>query len=265
PRIQAQTDALRSEEKFEVASVKPNDGTDVKRLALMMQPGGRLQATNVPLSLLVRFAYAIQDFQIVGLPDWKDSERFDINAKAEREVPPGQLGAVGPYQKMLQALLADRFRLAAHLEKRELPIYALVAARTDGKLGPGLRPSTVDCVALMAERGRQGMPPPQPGQPMQCGFRIGPGQMTGGSMPLSQLATSLSNFVQRVVVDRTGMAGNFDVDLKYAPDATTMAALGPAKAAAIAGTPPADASAASDAPGLITALQEQLGLKLEST
>src|SRR5262249_20300951 len=181
PRVQAQTDASRNEEKFEVASVKPNDGNDVKRVALMMQPGGRLQATNVPLSMLVRFAYAIQDFQIVGLPDWKDSERFDINAKAESDPPPGQPGTVGPMQKVLQALLTDRCKLTAHVEKREMPIYALLAARADGKLGPGLRPSTVDCVALMAERKRQGTAaPPLPGEPMQCGFRIGPGQMTAG-------------------------------------------------------------------------------------
>jgi uncharacterized protein (TIGR03435 family) len=264
PRVQAQAETSRIEERFEVASIKVNDGNDVKRVALLMQPGGRLQATNVPLSMLVRFAYGVQEFQIIGLPEWKDSERFDINAKAERDVPPGQLGAGGPYQKMLQALLADRFKLSAHLEKREMPIYALVAARADGKPGPGLRPSTVDCVALMAERARQGMPP-APGQALQCGFRIGPGQMTGGSMPLSQLATSLSNFVQRVVVDRTGMAGNFDLDLKYTLDQTTMAnALGPLKAAAIAGGPSTDVPAGSDAPGLFTALQEQLGLKLES-
>src|SRR5262245_54212311 len=264
PRVHAQNNASRSDERFEVAAIKPNDGKDVKRVALMMQPGGHLQATNVSLSMLVRFAFAIQEFQIVGLPEWKDSEGFDIYAKAEHDPPPGELGAIGPNQKMLQALLADRFKLTAHLEKREMPIYALVAARSDGKLGPGLRRSTVDCVALMAERGRQGMPPPAPGQPMQCGFRIGPGQMNGGSMPLSQLATSLSNFVQRVVVDRTGIAGNFDLDLKYTLDQTTMAnAMGPAKAAAIAGAA-ASAPASSDAPGLFTALQEQLGLKLES-
>jgi uncharacterized protein (TIGR03435 family) len=202
---------------------------------------------------------------MIGLPEWKDAERFDINAKAERDVPPGPLGGGGPYQKMLQALLADRFKLSAHLEKREMPIYALVAARADGKLGPGLHPSTVDCVALMAERARKGMPPPPPTETVQCGFRIGPGQMTGGSMPLSQLATSLSNFVQRVVVDRTGMAGNFDLDLKYTLDQSTMAnALGPLKAAAIAGAPSTDGPAGADAPGLFTALQEQLGLKLES-
>jgi bla regulator protein blaR1 len=234
-------------------------------VALLMQPGGRLQATNVPLTMLVRFAYAIQEFQIIGLPEWKDSERFDINAKAESDLRPGPLGNVGPLQKMMQALLADRFELRAHVEKREMPIYALVVARADGRLGPGLRLSTVDCAAVMAERARRGATPAPPGELMQCGFRIGPGQMTGGSMPLSQLANSLSNFVQRVVVDQTGLSGNFDLDLRYTLDQSTMAnALGPAKAAAIAGAPSTDVSAGSDAPGLFTALQEQLGLKLES-
>ena len=265
PRVWAQGAVSRIEQKFEVASVKPNDGKDVKRVALMLQPGGRLQATNVPLNMLVRFAYSIQDFQIVGLPEWKESERFDINAKAEGDPQPGQPGVVGPFQKMMQGLLGDRFKLVAHLEKREMPIYALVTARADRKLGPGLRPSTVDCTALMAERGRAGMRLPAPGQQMQCGFRIGPGQMTGGSMPLSQLASSLSNFVQRVVIDRTGVTGNFDLDLKYSLDQGMMASLlGPARGA-ITGAPPADVAAASDAPSLFTALQEQLGLKLESS
>src|SRR5262245_10249868 len=83
PRVHAQNNASRSDERFEVAAIKPNDGKDVKRVALMMQPGGHLQATNVSLSMLVRFAFAIQEFQIVGLPEWKDSEGFDIYAKAE--------------------------------------------------------------------------------------------------------------------------------------------------------------------------------------
>jgi bla regulator protein BlaR1 len=268
PRVSAQGDASRiGEQKFEVASVKPNDGKDVKRVALMMQPGGRLQAENVPLNMLVRFAYEIQEFQIVGLPDWKNSEHFDINAKTNGSPQPGQPGVVGPIQKMMQSLLAERFKLVAHLEKRDMPIYALVTARADGKLGPGLRPSTVDCVALAAERARAGLPPaPPPGQPMQCGFRIGPGQMSGGGMPLSQLAASLSNFVQRVVVDRTGLPGSFDLDLKYTLDQGMMAQLlGTAKAGALAAAPPNDGPAASDAPSLFTALQEQFGLKLESS
>jgi uncharacterized protein (TIGR03435 family) len=233
----------------------------------MMQPGGRLQAENVPLDMLVRFAYGIQEFQIIGLPDWKNLEHFDINAKAEGNPQAGPPGVVGPVQKMMQSLLGERFRFVAHFEKREMPVYTLVIARADRKLGPGLRPSSVDCVALAAERARAGLPPASPpGQPMQCGFRIGPGEMSGGGIPLSQLATSLSNFVQRVVVDRTDLLGSFDLDLKYTLDHGMMAQVfGTAKAGALAAAPPKDASAASDGPSLFSALQEQLGLKLESS
>jgi len=265
PRLHAQTPGGPKLLTFDVASVKPSDGKDATRVALMMQPGGRLQATNVPLGLLVRFAYQLQDSQIIGLPDWKDSNGFDINAKADDAalpaqpgvVGPFQPGVVGPFQQMTQALLADRFKLVAHLEKREMPIYALVVARS-GKLGPSLRPSTVDCAAVAAERARGGMLPPRPGERLQCAFRIGPGQMTGGGLPLSQLAASLSNFAGRLVVDRTGITGNFDLDLKYSPNPMMMAKiLGAAKPDVL------DAPTAGDGTTLFTALQEQLGLKLE--
>ncbi|MGH9148645.1 MAG: TIGR03435 family protein, partial [Vicinamibacterales bacterium] len=201
---------------FEVASVKPNkSGEPFVRIG--NQPGGRFTATNVPLRLLIRNAYQIQDFQLIGAPDWVSSDRFDIVAKAEGDVPPAAPGGPpGPIQFMLRALLAERFNLKTHSERRELPIYALILARSDGKLGAQLRPAAVDCAAVQA--GRRGGPPPappQPGERLPCGIRIGPGQLTGGSMPMSQLATLLAPFVQRVVVDRTGLTGNFDFDLTW--------------------------------------------------
>jgi uncharacterized protein (TIGR03435 family) len=259
PRISAQADTLRvGERSFEVASIKRNEGAD-NRVALMTQPGGRVTATNVPLSMLIRFSYQLQDFQIVGGPDWIDSHRFDIVAKAEGDIPLAGPGTMGPVQLMMRSLLAERFKLGAHMEKRDMPIYALVTARGDGRLGPQLTRSTVDCKAIMAARGRQGPPPPPPpGERMQCGFRIGPGRMTGGGFPLSQLATSLAGFVQRIVVDKTGLEGDYDIDLTYTPDQATMGSL---KIAGAPNPPPGD----TGGPSLFTALQEQLGLKLEST
>src|SRR5205823_5821464 len=114
----------------------------------------------------------------------------------------------------------DRFKLKVHMETRELPVYALVLARPDRKLGPQLHLSTVDCAALAAARGRGGQPPAPPplGERPVCGMRVGPGTMTGGGFPLSQLTATLSQFVQRVVIDRTGLAGNFDLDLTWTPD-----------------------------------------------
>src|SRR5437762_906153 len=185
---------------FEVASIKPNNSGD-GRVMLGNQPG-RFTATNVTLRLLIRNAYQLQDFQISGGPGWIASDHFDVVAKIEAGDPdvmpagppvPGQ----GPtrLQLMIRSLLTERFKLAVHTETKEQPMYALVVARTDGRLGQNLKQSETDCAALMAaNRGRgagRGMPPPgppQPGAPMPCGLRIGPGNLSVGGMPLAQFA-----------------------------------------------------------------------------
>jgi uncharacterized protein (TIGR03435 family) len=242
---------------FEVASVKPNNsGENFVRFGL--QPGGRVTATNAPLREIIRMAFGLQNFQIVDAPDWIGSERFDITAKAEGDIPPGQPGVIGPAQLMMQSLLAERFALKARRETREMSRYDLVLARADGRLGPQLKPSTTDCQALFAARRGGGPPPPPPGpgEPILCGFRIGPGRMQGGGFPLSQLAQSLAPFVERVVIDRTGLTGNYELDMTYTPDRMPQ---GPPPPGAPP-LPPVD----PNGPSLFTALQEQLGLKLES-
>jgi bla regulator protein blaR1 len=255
PRLRAQADSLRiGEQKFEVASVKPNhSGDGPNRLAL--QPGGRITAENMALRNLVRFAFQLQDFQLVGGPDWIAKERFDVVAKAEHDIVPTPPGTTGPGQLMLRSLLADRFKLAIHQEKRELPVYALVVARSDGRLGPQLQRSAVDCQAIVtAQLGRGGPAPMVNGRP-QCGMRNAPGNLIGGGFPLSQLVTALSQFAQRTVVDRTGLTGNFDVELHWTPEQLLTPPPGAPP------LPPVD----PNGPSLFTAVQEQLGLKLEST
>src|SRR5882672_2561731 len=198
---------------FEVASVKQNrSGEGFIRVG--MAPGGRFTATNVPLRQLIQLAYQIQPFQIVGGPNWIASDRFDIVAKAAGDVPPQTPGVAGPMQLMMRTLLADRFKLTLHNEQREMPIYALVLAKADGKLGPQLKSSTTDCAALMGAAARRGGPPPPPSfnEPMQCGMRVFPGALSAGGFPLSQLTQFLSSTVQRIVVDRTGLTGNFDLN-----------------------------------------------------
>ena len=139
--------------------------------------------------------------------------------------------------------------MKVHNETREVPIYALMVARTDGKLGAALQPLTVDrCAALIAqtmERSRKGLPSlqPSPGQKLQCGMQITPGALKGASISLGPLVQRLTSLVGRQVVDRTGLTGVFDFDLTWAPEQN------------------ADATG----PSVFTALQEQLGLKLEST
>jgi uncharacterized protein (TIGR03435 family) len=136
PRLRAQApQASAAGPVFEVASIKPNNSGD-GRVMMGIQPGGRFTATNVPLRLLIRNAYQLQDFQIVGAPGWIASERYDIVAKAEDgtpiETPTLDRTAPSRVQLMLRALLAERFQLAVHNETRELPIFALVLARSDG-------------------------------------------------------------------------------------------------------------------------------------
>jgi uncharacterized protein (TIGR03435 family) len=254
----AQTPAPPDKLSFEVASVKANKTGD-NRMMFGGQPGGGLTATNMPVRELITFAYQLQEFQLIGAPDWINTERFDIVAKASVDgsaaPAPGPPGPPGTEMRArMRSLLEERFKLAAHRDTRPLPVYALVLARPDGKLGAGLRPSTADCEAMRGRGAGQGRPP-APGERPPCGMMMRPGGITSGGTPLSQLLQPLSVFTRRTVVDRTGLKGNFDVDLTWMPD--QMPAGPPPPGVQL---PPID----PNGPSIFTALQEQLGLKLES-
>jgi uncharacterized protein (TIGR03435 family) len=261
PRLRAQSPQTPAAgPAFEVASVKPNNSGD-GRVMFANQPGGRFTATNVTLKFLIRNAYQLQDFQVVGGPSWLTSDHFDVVAKAEDGTAPEtpSLDRTGPnrIQLMIRALLAERFQLVFHNENRELPIYALVLARSDGKLGPDLHKSEVDCNALFAGRGRGPLPPPgppQPGERLPCGIRIGMGNMAIGGAPLSQIANAMANFLGRTVQDKTGLTGNYDANLTWTPDQM------PQRPPGAPELPPID----PNGPSIFTAVQEQLGLKLDS-
>jgi uncharacterized protein (TIGR03435 family) len=249
---------------FEVASVRPNTSPDNKMM-LGVQPGGRFNAVNVPLFALIRSAYALQEFQLVGGPDWIKTEKFDIVAKAAQDFPvPVPGGPPSPGQLMLRSLLKERFKLAVRREAREMPIYALVRARQDGKLGAELKPSTLDCEAIGAARLARGEKPepPKPGERPVCGIRMGFGELAGGGFPLSNLASSLVQTVERTVVDKTGLSGPYDFYVKWTPDR-----LPPRPAGLPADQPIRMNGVAIDpnGPSIFTALQEQLGLKLEAS
>jgi uncharacterized protein (TIGR03435 family) len=260
PRVAAQT--ASAPPQFEVASVKPNkSGPGPQRIGI--QPGGRFTATNIPVRDLISIAYGqpqpLANFQIIGGPGWIASDRFDISAKAEGDLPPGAAGPPTQMFLMLRSLLADRFKLVAHEETRDQPIYALRLDRTDGKLGPNLHPATVDCAALRAaSRGGPPPVPPPPGQAPPCGMMMGPGRIMSGGMPMENLATSLSRLVSRVVVDRTGLTGGYEATLEFTPDQSQLPPGG------LANLPPGVPAPPVDGPSLFTALKEQLGLKLDS-
>jgi uncharacterized protein (TIGR03435 family) len=275
PHLRLQAPPAASDKlTFEVASIKPNRSGD-GRVEIFGEPGGRFTATNITPAVLIRQAYRLRgapfagsgsDSLIAGAPAWVYSDRFDIVAKADTKAPANQMSA------MVRSLLAERFKLQAHLESREQLVYALVLARNDGQLGPRFRQSAVDCATLAAARGRgptldggsgggargasgsQGPAPLAPGERPPCGLRIGPGNMIGGGVMLAQLTNTLSPFVQRIVLDRTGLNGGFDIDLRWTPDVR-------GRGASPEGPPTID----PDTPSIFTAVQEQLGLRLEST
>jgi uncharacterized protein (TIGR03435 family) len=196
---------------FEVASVKANRSGDL-RLSMPPPAGGRFTATNVPLAIVVRFAYGLQDFALVNVPDWANHERFDVNARAEGNPPPADMLA------MLRTLLADRFKLATHKETREMPIYGLVLARRDGRLGPALRASHATCAEQPDDIGAgRPLPPardcnyigPTPDVPMSSGQS----RIAIRGVPIENLARFLAMTVRRPVVNRTGLTGRFDADI----------------------------------------------------
>ena len=243
PLLQIQDPQRQS---FEVASVKPNKSGETTSF-LTPRPGGNFAVGNMTERGLMMFAYGIQGFQLVGVPDWVATERFDITAKAAADVPPTPIGRTSPEALMLRSLLEDRFRLSAHRETRDLPIYALVLARADGRLGPQLRQTTSDyCARLLAAAGKAGDTPIPPGGPV-CGMRPGGtgNEITAGAIPMNEFARFLNVNVGRTVVDRTGLTGVWDFDLKWSPP----------------NAPTPD----PDRPSIFTALQEQLGLRLDAT
>ena len=241
--------------KFEVASVRENTNDDGKIL-LGIQPGGRFNAHNVPLWDLIRQAYGVQRTQLVGAPKWTENARYDIVAKAPGEISRSGPGApIGPLNFMLQDLLQDRFKLRVHRDTREQQIYALTFARSDKSLGPGLKPSTADCESMRGGRGRGAMPAfPETGRPL-CGMRMAPGQIVAGGANIAQLTQGLSVWAQRIVIDQTALTGSYDIDLTFTPDRLPQG--GPPPGAPMPSIDP-------NGPSLFTAVQEQLGLKLES-
>jgi hypothetical protein len=134
-------DAQRAQ--FEVTSVKLHTSDDQK-MFMVGQPNGRFVAANIPLRLLIRTAYQLQDDQVVGGPDWLATDRFDIDARA----PQTTVNVYSVLGEMLQTLLADRFKLTTHTEKRELPVFALERSRRDGSFGPGLRSTACPDLAI---------------------------------------------------------------------------------------------------------------------
>ena len=225
--------------EYEVASFKL-DKSDGFRASLMTEDNG-LTGLNVSLQWLIESAYGVRNYQVSGAPNWLDSERYDIDAKMDGSVA-DELKKLGPDERnlarehMLQVLLADRLKLKIHRESKELPVYLLVITKNGSKL-QGTRP---DETAPGESRGSGDHR--EAGSMRTVGNRVSQ-MMTAKAVPIADLARNLSGSLGRPVLDKTGLTGKYDFKLTWASD---------------------DIQTDSNAPSLFAAVQEQLGLKLES-
>jgi uncharacterized protein (TIGR03435 family) len=225
--------------RFEVASIKPNTSTSAGINNSGSGPG-RFAYVNTPLAVFIRNAYGFPAERVLGVPDWALRDKYDITATHDAKYP-----AFGRQQNaMLQRLLEERFSLQTHREMREMPVYELVRVRADG-YGPRLRPPAPECApGGTAERS-------------QCGTRINMGLIDGRFVDWRMVTSQLPSAVGRTVIDKTGLQGMFDVKFEWRPDPGVMKS-----PEAVAG-----ATAAAATPGervdIATALQEQLGVRLQ--
>jgi uncharacterized protein (TIGR03435 family) len=212
---------------FEVASIKPS-APDTPGTFLQPEPGGNLRMIGNTLKNLIAYAYGVREFTISGVPDWGNSNRFDIDARVGASP-----GTPQQIPERLRALLAERFQLACHTESKMQDVYALVVAKNGPKLieaKPGSGP-------MIRRRGAS---------------------ITGEGVAIPMLVMNLANSLERPVLDKTGLAGKYDFKLEWSLDANK-------NPAAIAATG-ANSPAAPDptGPSLFSACQEQLGLRLEA-
>jgi uncharacterized protein (TIGR03435 family) len=265
PRLAAQIVAPAADAPtFDVASIKPNAGGG--RIGGTNSPG-RVNVTGMSVRRLLAQAYEIHDSQIIGGPDWLGSQGFDISAALSGTPPPEER------RMMMKTLLRDRFKLTFHTEKRDLPIYALVVQRSDGRLGPGLKRIPDDeCPPPGTRRGAApgGPPPPSP-SPFDpnavaaCGSIVfGPGRLLAHGVPIDMLSGSLGRLpaittFNRPVTNLTKLEGFYDFDFRFNNE---LGRGGPPPPGSPAAAP--NAITPGDEPALFTALQEQLGLKLNS-
>jgi uncharacterized protein (TIGR03435 family) len=220
---------------FDVASIARSPA-GTRGSSSGLRPGGWSMVNGSTLTL-IRSAYPSPVSDLIGAPEWVTDQRYDVTATARGNPTREEV------MLMLRALLADRFKLALHYETQERNVFALVLARGDGRLGPGLRRSNIDCEAVNAPR-RDGV---EPGGPLPadgaepCTWSSDGTSIRFGGLPLSRLPEALVYPAGRVVIDETGLTGNYEFTLRYS----------------------SQPSPATEAATIFTALEDQLGLRLK--
>jgi uncharacterized protein (TIGR03435 family) len=234
---------------FDVVSIKQNK-SDSRMVRIMTKSDG-YSATNVSLKMLLQGAYGIRQDLISGLPNWADSARYDIDAKvagsdvdALKKLSPELRGS------MLKPVLVDRFKLNVHTETKQLPVYELVVAKGGSKLKE----------ATPGDTYANGIKGPDGTAHATGMMRMSRGQLTGQGLPIASLVNQLSQQLQRTVIDKTSLTGKYDFELQWTEESSDPIFKGPDSG-------PQKTEPAPDAsgPSIFTALQEQLGLKLQST
>jgi uncharacterized protein (TIGR03435 family) len=234
PALYSQSKSTEAPLAFDVASVKPNTSSS-NSMSIDDDVGGGLTATNVSVRLLIRFAYNLRDYQILNAPGWADTERFDVFAKlapeaAASEPAPHSAAANERLRRRSQNLLAERFGLVIHSETREMPVYALVIA----KGGPKLKESTSET----------------------AGCSMGDRHIQCRKMTMQQFAeVVLSNHLGHKVVDKTALTGVYDIAFDYVQESVSKPGV------EHGASEPADLNGAT----FLTAMQEQLGVRIETT
>jgi uncharacterized protein (TIGR03435 family) len=215
---------------FEVASIKRSERLD-EGGGLRWLPGGTVRVTNLAARSLLLTAYgtaqrSLLASQIIGAPGWATTDRYDIVAKVGGDLaarPMSEWFASLP--ALLQSLLEERFKIKAHRETRELPVYVVRLANQDGRLGPQLHTSSVDCEKERAK----------------CALHFLPGHESGVAVDAATVIRAATSSLERIVIDRTGLTGNYDFDLEWSPDQSS-----------------------PDKPSIFAAVREQLGLRIDS-
>jgi len=227
--------------QFDVVSIKPHKYDPVAGGGMRTLPDGTFMMTSQPIwSIIATVSPApVSPREVIGLPEWAKTETYDIIAKPAPESNPTREQRA----EMMRNMLIERLKVASHIEEQERTTFALVIARSDGRLGPQLNRSTLDCSPSVNPT----QPPPSREEPQsRCGMSMSRGTMVSGGITLDQLVRSFGGLAGGTVNNRTGLEGWYAVTLRYAPPGLT-----------------ADPSATTDdAPQFVTALQEQLGLKL---
>jgi uncharacterized protein (TIGR03435 family) len=230
------SDATPPPLQFDTVSVKPDKGGDGAMFRIMSQPDGYSVTAN--LKLFLSFAYGMREDLISGAPGWVDGARYEIDAKvASPDLDAFRKLSSQQRNRMLQSVLVDRFKLKAHMETRELAVYELVVAKGGPKLQEAKQSETDANGTLGVE-----------GAPHRNMMRMSTGRFIGQAVRLSLLVEVLSRELHRNIIDKTGLTGEYDITLKYTPDD------GPA--------PMLNGEPDTSAPSIFTALEEQLGLKL---